>query len=317
MVAFIDEHRATYGVESICRVLPIAPATYDGQLAQRRDPARRSARARRDAELRVAIQRVFDAHFQVYGPRKVWHQLQREGVRVARCVLTWYWTPWSKRCTTAAASGWSAWCITVTAGPNTSRCGTQTVWRRAGSPRPWAARGTRTTTPSPGVEPQQDAVDTPGEGRLAQRVSAGIRTNHMGQPTKPENLTAGLVFVEVLVLDTGPRVLDELLGREHCQTWRGRSPGLAVGGKPAHHPGRGVHQETLAGPVLGARRSGNDIVNGANDRLDRLDVLFVCHSRPPWMRMELVGTVSRPAVTSGSGGGGGRVTRETYMTRTE
>ena len=87
MVAFIDEHRATSGVESICRMLPIAPATYYAHLAQRRDPSRRSPRARRDADLREAIQRVFNANFQVYGPRKVWQQLQREGVRVARCTV--------------------------------------------------------------------------------------------------------------------------------------------------------------------------------------------------------------------------------------
>jgi putative transposase len=87
MVAFIDEHRATYGVESICTVLPIAPATYYGHVAQRRDPSRRSARAQRDADLRVRIQRVYDAHFQVYGPRKVWHQLRREGTEVARCTV--------------------------------------------------------------------------------------------------------------------------------------------------------------------------------------------------------------------------------------
>jgi|WetSurMetagenome_2_1015567.scaffolds.fasta_scaffold31968_5 putative transposase len=87
MVAFIDDHRATYGVESICRVLPIAPATYYEHVAMRRDASQRSARAQRDDDLRVAIQRVYDAHFQVYGPRKVWHQLQRDGVRVARCTV--------------------------------------------------------------------------------------------------------------------------------------------------------------------------------------------------------------------------------------
>jgi putative transposase len=87
MVAFIDEHRATYGVESICRMLPIAPATYYDHVAQRCDPSRRAARVQRDADLRKAIQRVYDAHFQVYGPRKVWHQLRREGVRVARCTV--------------------------------------------------------------------------------------------------------------------------------------------------------------------------------------------------------------------------------------
>ena len=87
MVRFIDDHRATYGVESICTVLPIAPSTYFRQHAQQLDPTRRSARARRDDELRGEIRRVWDAQFQVYGPRKVWRQLRREQIRVARCTV--------------------------------------------------------------------------------------------------------------------------------------------------------------------------------------------------------------------------------------
>jgi putative transposase len=87
MVAFIDQHRETYGVEPICAVLPIAPSTYFLRKTQQRDPARGSARARRDAELRAAIQRVWDANHQVYGPRKVWQQLRRDGHRVARCTV--------------------------------------------------------------------------------------------------------------------------------------------------------------------------------------------------------------------------------------
>jgi len=85
MVAFIDQHRETYGVESICSVLPIAPATYFRHRVERIDPTRRSTRARRDDELRVEIRRVWTEHFQVYGPRKVWKQLRREGIAVARC----------------------------------------------------------------------------------------------------------------------------------------------------------------------------------------------------------------------------------------
>jgi len=85
MVRFIDDHRETYGVEPICAVLPIAPSTYFRYRAQRVDATRRSARARRDDELRVEIQRVWDANQQVYGPRKVWRQLRREGIHVARC----------------------------------------------------------------------------------------------------------------------------------------------------------------------------------------------------------------------------------------
>jgi putative transposase len=87
MVAFIDQHRATYGVEPICALLPIAPSTYFLRKAQQADPTMRSARAQRDDELRAAIQRVWDDNEQVYGPRKVWKQLRREGHRVARCTV--------------------------------------------------------------------------------------------------------------------------------------------------------------------------------------------------------------------------------------
>jgi putative transposase len=85
MIAFIDHHREAYGVEPICKVLPIAPSTYYDHAAKRRDPSRRSARAKRDATLKVELRRVFDANFQVYGVRKIWRQLQREGFNVARC----------------------------------------------------------------------------------------------------------------------------------------------------------------------------------------------------------------------------------------
>jgi transposase InsO family protein len=87
MVTFIDQHRDTYGVEPICAVLPIAPSTYFLRKTQQQDAAKRPARARRDDELRAAIQRVWDQNEQVYGPRKVWRQLRREGVRVARCTI--------------------------------------------------------------------------------------------------------------------------------------------------------------------------------------------------------------------------------------
>jgi transposase InsO family protein len=87
MVAFIDAHRAEYGVEPICRVVPIAPSTYYALLARRRDPTREPARAKRDAQLAAAIDRVWHTHRGVSGVRKVWRQLQREGTRVARCTV--------------------------------------------------------------------------------------------------------------------------------------------------------------------------------------------------------------------------------------
>ena len=87
MIAFIDEHRAVYGVEPICRVLPIAPSTYYAHVARRADPGKLPARARSDATLKIEIRRVFEANFQVYGVRKVWRQLGREGIAVARCTV--------------------------------------------------------------------------------------------------------------------------------------------------------------------------------------------------------------------------------------
>jgi putative transposase len=79
MIAFIDDHRAAYGVEPICKVLPIAPSTYYAHVAQRIEASKRSARARRDGELKAEVQRVFAENFGVYGARKVWRQLRREG----------------------------------------------------------------------------------------------------------------------------------------------------------------------------------------------------------------------------------------------
>ena len=88
MIAFIDEHRGAYGVEPICRVLPIAPSTYYAQAVRRAEPAKRSARAKRDAMLETEIRRVFEANFRVYGVRKIWRQLAREGIVVPRCTVT-------------------------------------------------------------------------------------------------------------------------------------------------------------------------------------------------------------------------------------
>jgi hypothetical protein len=83
MIAFIDDHRAAYGVEPICRVLPIAPSTYHERVACRADPFRLSARARRDEALKAEVRRVFDENFGVYGVRKVWRQMKREGFAIA------------------------------------------------------------------------------------------------------------------------------------------------------------------------------------------------------------------------------------------
>jgi putative transposase len=82
MIAYIDQHKGRYGVEPICRVLPIAPSTY-----YQHTKRPRSARAVRDAELKVEIRRVHAEHFGVDGAGKVWRQLHREGIVVARCTV--------------------------------------------------------------------------------------------------------------------------------------------------------------------------------------------------------------------------------------
>jgi transposase InsO family protein len=86
-VAFIGAHRAEYGVEPICAELPIAPSTYYELKARQADPDRQPARVRRDAELVPEIERVWQENFRVYGARKVWRQLNREGIPVARCTV--------------------------------------------------------------------------------------------------------------------------------------------------------------------------------------------------------------------------------------
>ncbi|MGH8274441.1 MAG: IS3 family transposase [Gammaproteobacteria bacterium] len=87
MKAFIDDHREAYGVEPICKVLPIAPSTYYEHVVRRTDPAKVPPRLQRDAELEKRIQRIWEENFRAYGARKVWRQLQREGEAVARCTV--------------------------------------------------------------------------------------------------------------------------------------------------------------------------------------------------------------------------------------
>ena len=87
MTDFIEEHLGVFGVEPICRVLPIAPSTYHQRALEARKPERASARSRTDAALRIEIARVWEENRQLYGARKIWHALRREGHDVARCTV--------------------------------------------------------------------------------------------------------------------------------------------------------------------------------------------------------------------------------------
>jgi putative transposase len=87
MVEFIDRHREQYGIEPICAQLPIAPSQYYEHKARQADPQRRPPRLRRDEILLAEIRRVHEENFGVYGARKVWRQLGREEITVARCTI--------------------------------------------------------------------------------------------------------------------------------------------------------------------------------------------------------------------------------------
>ena len=86
-MAFIDAHHEDLGIEPICRELAIAPSSYHEHAARFADPGKRSARARRDDEIKQQIRRIHAASFGLYGTRKVWHQLRREGIKVAKCTV--------------------------------------------------------------------------------------------------------------------------------------------------------------------------------------------------------------------------------------
>ncbi len=87
MVTFIDQHRREHGVESICQQLPIAPSTYLAHKARQAEAMKQAIRHQHDQSLLIAIHRVWEDNYQVYGARKVWRQLNREQIPVARCTV--------------------------------------------------------------------------------------------------------------------------------------------------------------------------------------------------------------------------------------
>ncbi len=119
MVTFIDQQRATYGVEPICRVVPIAPSTYFRWKAAQTDPTKRSARTIRDEVLKAIILRIWHEHHRVYGAHKVWKQMGREGLHEARCRVRRLMKTLGR---IGAARG-RAWTITTQANPAAARPG--------------------------------------------------------------------------------------------------------------------------------------------------------------------------------------------------
>ena len=81
MISFIDEHRAKYGVEPVCKQLPIAPSTYYEEKARETDPDRLPERTKQDQQLKIDIKRIWEDHFRVYGARKVWRLMNQPGIQ--------------------------------------------------------------------------------------------------------------------------------------------------------------------------------------------------------------------------------------------
>ena len=112
MVSFIDDHREVYGVGPICQVIPIAPSTYYAWKAKEADPGLRSVRANRDAWLKDEIWRLWHEHDEVYGARKVWQQLRRQGIEVARCTVERLMAELGLEGTTRGPRKWKATTVT-------------------------------------------------------------------------------------------------------------------------------------------------------------------------------------------------------------
>ena len=174
MVAFIDQHRDTCGVESICAVVPIAPSTYFRRKAEQRDPTRRSARAVRDEVLRAIIQRIWDENQRVYGPRKVWKQMGREGLHEARCRVRRL----MREMGLAGAVRGRAWVTTTQADPTADRP-SDLVDRHFTATRPnqlWVADFTYVATWR-GVVYVAFVVDVFARRIVGWRVSSSLRTD--------------------------------------------------------------------------------------------------------------------------------------------
>ena len=265
MIAFIDEHREAYGVEPICKVLPIAPSTYHEHAARRADPSRMPVRTKRDAELRREIQRVFDENLCVYGVRKVWHQLRREGIPVARCTVA------RLMCDMGLAGVIRGKPVRTTVSDKAAPCPLDRVNRQFRAPAPnvlWVSDFTYVSTWSGFVyvafvvEPR----GSPGIDVFARRI-VGWRVSRSAH--------AGFV------LDALEQALHE------------RRP---VGGQLVHHSDRGSqyvsirYSERLAEagiePSVGS--VGDSYDNALAETINGLYKAEVIHRRGPWRNFEAV-----------------------------
>ena len=257
MITFIDDHRKEYGVEPICKVLPIAPSTYHEHKARQADPSRLPGRAQCDAALRMEIKRVFDANFGVYGVRKVWRQLKREGFAVARCTVARLMKSMGLA---GAVRGKPA---RTTVSDKAASCPLDRVNRQFRAPAPnmlWVSDFTYVATWS-GFAYVAFVIDTFARRIVGWRVS---RSAHAG-----------------FVLDALEQALCE------------RRP---VGGRLVHHSDRGAqyvcikYSERLAEagiePSVGS--VGDSYDNALAETINGLYKAEVVHRRGPWRSLEAV-----------------------------
>jgi len=257
MIRFVDAYRDNYGVEPICKVLAIAPSTYHAHVARRAKPATAPARVQRDTLLGVEIKRVCNENFQVYGVRKVWRQLLREGYEVARCTVA---RLMKKMALQGVIRGRR---VRTTVSDKATPCPLDHVNRRFRAPRPnmlWVADFTYVATWS-GFVYVAFVIDAYARRIVGWRVS---RSAHAG-----------------FVLDALEQALHE------------RKP---VSGDLVHHSDRGVQYISInyterlaeAGLVPSVGSVGDSYDNALAETINGLYKTEVIHRRGPWRSLEAV-----------------------------
>jgi putative transposase len=257
MISFVDAYRDDHGVEPICRVLAIAPSTYHAHVARRARPEMAPTRVKRDTMLSAEIKRVFNENFQVYGVRKVWRQLLREGYDVARCTVT---RLMKKMALQGVIRGRR---VRTTVSDKAAPCPLDLVNRRFLAPRPnmlWVSDFTYVATWS-GFVYVAFVIDAYARRIVGWRVS---RSAHAG-----------------FVLDALEQALHE------------RRP---VSGDLVHHSDRGVQYVSIkfterlaeAGLVPSVGSIGDSYDNALAETINGLYKAEVIHRRGPWRSLEAV-----------------------------
>lgn len=267
MISFVDAYRDKHGVEPICKVLPIAPSTYHAHVARREKPETAPARVKRDVMLSVEIRRVFNENFQVYGVRKVWRQLLREGHDVGRCTVA---RLMKKMALQGVIRGGR---VRTTVSDRAAPCPLDHVNRKFRAPRPnllWVSDFTYVATSSRSDAPHRRhgfvyvafVIDAYARRIVGWRVS---RSAHAG-----------------FVLDALEQALHD------------RKP--VSGGGLVHHSDRGVQYVSIkyterlaeAGLVPSVGSVGDSYDNALAETINGLYKAELIHRRGPWRSLEAV-----------------------------